>query len=100
MKLFTSKSQTKRLLKNLCIDTLPASMEMYDYAEFLNTFSVLIVKNPEVSTWVLKIDDEFDGRGLASVELGKSKILTSLLKKSTFTLKISRLSDKFIVFHD
>ncbi len=42
-------------------------MEMYDYGEFLNTFSVLTVKNPEVMTWVLKIDDEFEGRGLAYV---------------------------------
>ena len=33
-------------------------MEMYDYGEFLNTFCVLIIKNPEVKTWVLKIDDE------------------------------------------
>ncbi len=57
MKQFMSKSQTKRLLKNLSIETLPGSMEMYDYGEFLNTFSVLIVKNPEVITWVLKIDD-------------------------------------------
>ena len=31
MKQFMSKSQTKRLLKNLCIETLPGSMEMYDY---------------------------------------------------------------------
>jgi hypothetical protein len=31
MKCFTTKSQTKRLLKNLCIETLPSTMEMYDY---------------------------------------------------------------------
>ena len=56
---------------------------MYDYGQFLNTFSVLIVKNPEVMTWVLKIDDEFEGRGLAYIELGKSKAITALLKKGT-----------------
>lgn len=55
---------------------------MYDYGEFLNTFSVLIVKNPEVMTWVLKIDDEFEGRGLAYIDLNKSKVISSLLKKS------------------
>jgi hypothetical protein len=57
MKAFTTKSQTKRLLRNLCIETLPSAMEMYDYGEFLNTFSVLVVKNPATQTWVLKIDD-------------------------------------------
>jgi hypothetical protein len=54
---FMLKSRSKRLLANLGIQTLPGSMEMYDYGEFLNTFSVLILKNPEISTWVLKIDD-------------------------------------------
>ncbi len=42
-------------------------MEMYDYGEFLNTFSVLILKNPEIQTWILKIDDEFGGRGIAYI---------------------------------
>ena len=31
MKCFSTKSQTKRLLKNLCIETLISTMEMYDY---------------------------------------------------------------------
>jgi hypothetical protein len=31
MKCFSTKSQTKRLLTNLCIDSLPYTMEMYDY---------------------------------------------------------------------
>jgi hypothetical protein len=35
-------------------------MEMYDYGEFL-TFSVLIIKNPHIDIWVLKIDDEVNG---------------------------------------
>ena len=38
---------------------------MYDYGEFLNTFAVLIMKNSDIKTWVLKIDDEFGGRGIA-----------------------------------
>jgi hypothetical protein len=46
MKLFTSKSQTLTFLKNISIPCLPSAMEMYDYGEFLNTFSVLIIKNP------------------------------------------------------
>jgi hypothetical protein len=56
-------------------------MEMYDYGEFLNTFSVLIVKNPEVKTWVLKIDDEFGGRGIGYMDISRSKIIQGLLNK-------------------
>jgi hypothetical protein len=59
-------------------------MEMYDYGEFLNTFSVLIIKHPDVHTWVLKIDDELSGRGIAFAELGASKAIRALLKKSNY----------------
>lgn len=58
-------------------------MEMYDYGEFLNTFSVLIVKNPSVETWLLKIDDEFGGRGIAHFSISSSKTLRSILRRST-----------------
>lgn len=61
---------------------------MYDYGEFLNTFSVLIMKNPEVSTWVLKIDDEFGGRGIAYLEIARSKIIQGLLKKGNHQFNI------------
>ena len=102
MKCFSTKSQTKRLLNNLCIDTLPSTMEMYDYGEFLNTFSVLIIKNPQVQTWVLKIDDEQNGRGIAFADLGASKAIRNLLRKSKYfiiqsitTLKMVHLPPKF-----
>jgi hypothetical protein len=68
-------------LKNLSIPCLPSAMEMYDYGEFLNTFSVLIIKNPEVKTWVFKIDDEFGGRGIGYLDTSRSKIIQSLLIK-------------------
>lgn len=83
MKCFSTKSQTKRLLKNLCIETLISTMEMYDYGELLNTFSVLILKYPEITSWVFKIDDEINGRGIAYVDLSSSKFVKHLLKKGT-----------------
>ncbi len=51
-------------------------------------------------TWVLKIDDEFEGRGLAYVELGKSKIILSLLKKGNYSYKLSLISNKFIILYN
>lgn len=69
------------MLKNLCIETLPSAMEMYDYGEFLNTFSVLIVKNPTIQSWVMKIDDEIQGRGIAYVDFRGSKYLKSILRQ-------------------
>lgn len=61
-------------------------MEMYDYGEFLNTFSVLVIKHPDVHTWVLKIDDELNGRGIAFADLGASKAIRALLRKSNSSI--------------
>jgi hypothetical protein len=68
-------------------------MEMYDYGEFLNTFSVLIIKNPEVKTWVLKIDDEFGGRGIAYLDISRSKIIQGLLNKGNKNNNIVNYGD-------
>jgi hypothetical protein len=56
-------------------------MEMYDYGEFLNTFSILILRNPEIDTWVLKIDDEIGGRGIAYLDVSRWKFIQSLLRR-------------------
>lgn len=84
MKPFTTRSQALTFLKNLSIPCLPSAMEMYDYGEFLNTFSVLITKNYEIKVWFLKIDDEFGGRGIGYLDLGKSKVVQNLLKQSIY----------------
>lgn len=78
---FTTQSQTIRFMKNLSLNMLPSTMEMYDYGEFLNTFSVMIIKNPEVGIWVLKIDDEFGGRGIAYVDFSRTKFIQAMLDK-------------------
>ena len=41
---------------------------------------MLIVKNPTVYVWVLKIDDEIQGRGIAYADFSGSKALRALLK--------------------
>jgi len=41
----------------------------------------LIAHNLFVNTWIFKIDDEFDGRGHASLTVDQVKTITELRKK-------------------
>lgn len=49
----------------------PGAYEIYDEKELINTLAILITNNPTVELWLLKIDDECQGRGIASIELRK-----------------------------
>lgn len=64
-----TKSGAKRLFNELQIPTAPGAFEIYDEKELINTLSILIVNNPTVCIWVLKIEDETEGRGIAWVEV-------------------------------
>lgn len=47
------------------------------------SLSKLIAHNLYVSTWIFKIDDEFNGRGHASFNIDHIKYLSNLRKKRT-----------------
>lgn len=57
------------------------SVDIYDEQEFIRSLSSLIAKNLYVSTWIFKIDDEFNGRGHAYLNVDTIKPLQALKKK-------------------
>lgn len=67
----STKSGCKRLFAELQIPTAPGAFEIYDEKELINTLAVLITNNPAVPTWLLKIDDESQGRGIAFLHVRK-----------------------------
>ncbi len=42
---------------------------------------MLIVKNPTILSWVFKIDDEMQGRGIAFADFSGSKHYRSILRQ-------------------
>ena len=52
----------------------PGAYEIFDETEFVSTFSILILNNLGVDTWMLKIDDETLGRGIASFRVQSIKV--------------------------
>jgi hypothetical protein len=69
------KSGSKRVFEEADIPTPTGAFEIYDEKEFFNTLSVLIANNINISTWVLKIDDEMNCRGIAYVDVSNLKIV-------------------------
>lgn len=56
-------------------------MDIYDEQEFVLSLAKLIIANIYVQTWIFKIDDEFNGRGTAYLNLDHIKTLANLRKK-------------------
>jgi hypothetical protein len=69
------KSGSKRIFEEADIPTPTGAFEIYDEKEFYNTLSVLISNNINTNIWVLKIDDEFNGRGIAYLDVSNLKIV-------------------------
>ena len=56
-------------------------VDIYDEQEFIHSLAQLIAKNLYVTTWIFKIDDEFNGRGHAWLNVDTIKPIQNLKKK-------------------
>lgn len=63
------------------VPTAISSVDIYDEQEFMLSLAKLIVNNLYVHTWLFKIDDEFNGRGHAYLNIDLVKPLANLRKK-------------------
>jgi|TARA_B110001450_G_scaffold166422_1_gene155132 hypothetical protein len=63
------------------VPTPICSVDIYDETEFIRSLASLISKNLYVTTWIFKIDDEFNGRGHAYLNVDNIKPLQALKKK-------------------
>jgi hypothetical protein len=63
------------------VPTPVSSVDVYDEQEFILSLAKLIAGNLYVTTWLFKIDDEFNGRGHAYLNIDNIKSLAALRKK-------------------
>ncbi|CAD8086017.1 unnamed protein product [Paramecium sonneborni] len=68
---YSTKSGCKVLFDELQMPQPPTIRNIYDEKELINSLSVLIIKNPIINTWIIKVDDESQGRGIAWLEVQK-----------------------------
>lgn len=73
--LYSTKAGAKKIFQLADVPTPICSVDIYDENEFIKSLAQLISKNLYVATWVFKIDDEFAGRGSASLNVDGIKPL-------------------------
>ena len=78
---FSSKSAAKRLFLNCDIPCPPGAYEIYDEKELINSLTILIANNVNINTWVFKIDDEFNGRGISWFSVNSVGFFKELRRK-------------------
>lgn len=52
-----------------------SAIDIYDEQEFMLSLAKLIANNLYVTTWIFKIDDEYNGRGHAYINIDTIKPL-------------------------
>jgi hypothetical protein len=76
-----SKSGSKRIFEGCGIPYPVSAMDIYDKKQFEIALTHLIAKNLDINVWIFKIDDEFGGRGHASLDVEQVRTVVELRKK-------------------
>ncbi|XP_052277313.1 IQ domain-containing protein H-like isoform X2 [Dreissena polymorpha] len=63
--LYSTKSGCKRIFASAKVDMPPSEYDIYSLGLLHESMSQLITENLNVKRWLFKLDDEFDGRGIA-----------------------------------
>lgn len=71
--LYSTKSGAKKIFQLADVPSPICQVDIYDETEFVHSLAQLIAKNLYVSTWIFKIDDEFNGRGHAYLNVDTIK---------------------------
>lgn len=79
--LYSTKSGAKRIFQQADVPTPIAAYDIYDRTDFEVNLARLIAHNLFVNTWIFKIDDEYNGRGHASLNVETIKTVVELRKK-------------------
>jgi len=63
--LYSNKSGSKRVFKGADVAGPPGDFDIYTANQLNESLAKLICSNPNVTKWLIKIDNTFDGRGIA-----------------------------------
>lgn len=66
---FATKSGAKRIFQQCDIPISVSAYDIYEKIEFEQALARLVANNLDVNVWIFKIDDEFGGRGHASLDV-------------------------------
>lgn len=67
--MFSTKSGAKRIFQYCDIPIPVSAYDIYERPEFESALTRLIANNLDVNVWIFKMDNEYDGRGHASLDV-------------------------------
>lgn len=79
--IYSTKSGARRIFHLAEVPTPISAYDIYTKLGMLNSLAKLILNNLFVSTWIFKIDNEFNGRGHASFNVDTLKPVIDMRKK-------------------
>jgi len=80
-KIFSTKSGAKRIFQKADVPVPIGAYDIYNEDDFCQQLTKLIANNLYINTWIFKIDNEFNGRGHASLNVESIKTIMELRKK-------------------
>ena len=78
---FSTKSGAKRIFQIADVPVPLGAYDIYSFNEFCEVLTKLIAHHLYINTWIFKIDNEFGGRGHASINVESIKTVMELRKK-------------------
>ncbi|CAF3409746.1 unnamed protein product [Rotaria sp. Silwood1] len=107
--LYSTKSGSKRIFKSSNVPMPFGEYDIYNQKRLLESLAHLILEHLDVQRWIFKIDDHFDGQGIAYCDIAiylpcykdmlkeaekfADKWSNSTVQKASYTKILSELSD-------
>ena len=79
--IFATKSGAKRIFDLCEVPTAVGCRDIHEPKDFYKQLTKLVANNLYTNTWLFKIDNEFNGRGHASLQVDQIKTILELRKK-------------------
>ncbi len=74
--IYGTKSGCRRIFAAADLNTPPGFYDVHNERELLLQLSKKIIENPEYQQWLIKIDNEFGGRGTAVLDIARIRCLS------------------------